>query len=145
MTKVADAMKKKDNRRKKIETEKVWTQKKLKKLWSDAWGVYVILRQPRNEVCVVDSTEYLGTRRVKNNTYGGAYDAHYWRVKWLTKYSVMQDMPNHGALEIPCPQWNKNVAEGNIQIEPHEVIGIHTVTADGDGRIFLLEEGNKLE
>jgi hypothetical protein len=48
-------------------------------------------------------------------------------------------------LEIPCPQWNKNKEKGNIQIEPHEVIGIHTVTADGDGRVFTLEEGNTLE
>lgn len=145
MTQIADALKKK-SKKKKIKTEKVWTQKQLKKLWENAWGVAkVILRQPVNEISVFDSVEYLGTRRVKYNKYGGAYDAHHWRVHWLTKLSVLDDFPKEGALEIPCTKWNKNKEKGNIQKEPEEVIGIHTLTVDGDGRDFRLEEGNKLE
>jgi hypothetical protein len=142
---IANAMKKKGNRKRKIKTEKVWTQKQLKKLWSDAWGCRVILRQPRNEICVFESIEYLGTRRVKNNKFGGAYDAHYWRVTFLTEESELRDVPNQGALEMPCSKWNKNRAKGNIQKEPEEVLGTHTITADCDGRLFSLEEGNTLE
>jgi hypothetical protein len=145
MNESEESIKKKGNRKKKIKTEKVWTQTQLKKLWSEAWGIKVILRQPWNEICVFESLEYLGTRRVKFNTQGGAYDAHYWRVRWLTQKSVLREVPNEGVLEIPCSKWNKNKEKGNIQKEPEEVTGIHTVTVDPDGRIFRLEEGNTLE
>jgi hypothetical protein len=146
MNGTAQAIETEKKKKKKVKTEKVWTQSRLKKLWNDAWGMgSCILRQPRNEICVFESTEYLGTRRVKNNTYGGAYDAHYWRVGFLSQNSMPREFPNCGALEIPCSKWSKNTKMGNIQLEPQDMIGIYTVTVDRDGSVFVLEEGNKLE
>ena len=154
MTEIAQALKKegktmsmKKNRRKKtkVKTEKVWTQVRLKARWAESWVVDpIILRQPRDEVCVVQSKEYLGTRRVVNNTYGGAYDAHYWRVVFLTEMSSFRDFPIEGALEIPCGMWKKNAENGNIPLEPQEMIGTFTITASKRGGVFVVEEGIRL-
>ena len=145
---------KKENNKPKLKTKplRVFTQDELK-------GTYnvVILRQPRDEVLVFDIKEYLGTRLMKNNTMGGAYEATHWLGTVRTWNSVHFEpgSEKRGLLEIPQKRWDEALQntcdrccelgkEFNEHV-PDDMTGPYTIVADRNGQILSILEGDHLD
>lgn len=113
---------------------RVWTQEELKR----AYNVDVI-RQPRDERLICRVVSYRDEYLIKNNTLGGAYEAHVWLVELITRNSVPLRFPKEGLLEIKNSVWNRAFEEEIIEIEPNELRDRCTVIADSEGRILHFE------